>query len=405
MPTRVLEIDLSDGVEDLAGLAGYQRAYVAVRCHGRLMGIVTCAIRGGVLSAAELWKRVARDRELRGNISREAIAHRGLVPDASRPGGEPHTCSVVIPTRDRTLALRRCLDSLLRSEVLPGEIIVVDNVPSSDATARLAASYPVRYAREDRPGVSHARERGVREASADVILFCDDDVVVDRHWARRILRPFRDPSVGAVTGMVLPLELETEAQETFELSYGGYGRGSRERIFDGAHFPASRAGSVGTGGNMAFRRDLAQDLNLFDVALGGSGPVPGGEDVYALYRILTAGWRIVYTPDAIVWHSHPREREAMLSVLRGYGVSEMAFWLHCLVRHEDVGAARAAASYVGYRARQLLSSVRRNAGAIPSDLLLAEMEGFLAAPRAYVKSRQVERIAGSADAHNVAEGS
>ena len=83
------------------------------------------------------------------------------VPEA---GASAADVSVVVCTRDRPEALTRCLESLRSTRPRPREILVVDNAPTSDATHRLvAAMSDVRYVRESRPGLSIARNTGVRE--------------------------------------------------------------------------------------------------------------------------------------------------------------------------------------------------------------------------------------------------
>src|SRR5690348_9913012 len=92
------------------------------------------------------------------------------------------------------------------------EILVVDNAPSSDATRDLvSARYPrVNYVVEPRPGLDWARNRAISAASGEILAYTDDDVVVDPGWVRALARAFaEDPEAMAVTGLVVPFELET----------------------------------------------------------------------------------------------------------------------------------------------------------------------------------------------------
>ena len=78
---------------------------------------------------------------------------------------------------------------------------------------------------EPRPGLDHARNRAVIETTTDVLAFTDDDVVVDPGWSAAIARAFaEEPQLGALTGLVLPLQLATPAQQLFE-RLGGFGKG------------------------------------------------------------------------------------------------------------------------------------------------------------------------------------
>jgi glycosyltransferase involved in cell wall biosynthesis len=91
------------------------------------------------------------------------------------------------------VALKTCLQSLRNVSLQPHEIIVVDNDPSSNLTAPVTAQFPeVRYAAEPRPGLSAARNAGIRHASGEIIAFTDDDVSVHPAWTKAIVRAFQD---------------------------------------------------------------------------------------------------------------------------------------------------------------------------------------------------------------------
>ena len=256
---------------------------------------------------------------------------------ADPPSPVPTTVSVVVCTRDRTDDLRLCIESLLELESPAHEILIVDNAPGDDATARLCAEYPVTYICEPLPGQSRARNRGIIEAAGELVAFTDDDVVVDACWLNELGREFSHNLVMAVTGYVGPRELETTAQYLFEL-HGGFGRGFERREFDGAWLePAMAAGPAGAGANSIFRRSVFQEVGLFSEDLGPGTPARAADDNDAFYRILRGGYRIVFDPSRIVWHSHRRDEKGLEKVLLDYTVSSFAFVTRCLVRHRDWG--------------------------------------------------------------------
>lgn len=83
----------------------------------------------------------------------------------------------------------------------------------------------MRYVCEPLPGLDNARNRAALTAHGEIVAYTDDDVVVDVNWVRGLAEVFvLDVDVTAVTGLVLPLELETESQALFE-EYGGFSRG------------------------------------------------------------------------------------------------------------------------------------------------------------------------------------
>jgi glycosyltransferase involved in cell wall biosynthesis len=115
--------------------------------------------------------------------------------------------SVVGVTKDRPRELARLLASLARQTVRAGEVIVVDNGSGPEVAAAAAAfrdALPLRMVAEPARGIPAARNRGIREARGDLVLFIDDDCEADPDWVERLVRPFaRDPHIGAVGGEIL----------------------------------------------------------------------------------------------------------------------------------------------------------------------------------------------------------
>jgi glycosyltransferase involved in cell wall biosynthesis len=129
--------------------------------------------------------------------------------------------SIAICSKDRD----DWVDRLLRSlepfcAAGPGcpEVLVIDNASGHDRLREVCAARGwVRYAREPLVGLDFARNRALREARGEVIAFLDDDVVVDRNWFWALRRTWAEnPDAGCVTGLVLPMALDTEAQVLFE---------------------------------------------------------------------------------------------------------------------------------------------------------------------------------------------
>lgn len=388
--THVVDVDLSgDPLAWPAGTRPGHSLFVLLRWRGRPIGTVRLPP-GARLGASELWAAMPAD-------VRECLVEIALDDLLPPPAGAPvpprarPSCTVAICTRDRPEDLRRCLDSVCAVRAAASEVLVVDNAPSDGSTARLVEAYPVRYVREPQPGLNWARARAVREAKGEVILFTDDDVVIDGGWIEAMRAPFVDPRVGAVTGLVLPIELETDAQQLFE-DYGGFSRGFRRLEFEAPALPPSAAGRVGAGASMAFRRALAAELGFFETALDCGTPTKSGGDTYAFYCLLQRGLRIVYTPEALAWHRHRREMGPLRSTLRGYSTGVYAFLLRCVHDHGDTSAIRVGwAWFREHHLAELWRAVWRSERALPLDLVLAEIRGCLEAPYAYLLSRRSER--------------
>jgi glycosyltransferase involved in cell wall biosynthesis len=299
--------------------------------------------------------------------------------------------TVVVCTRDRTAHLAECLAALLELDYEGHEILVVDNAPKDDSTARLVQGMPVRYVCEPRPGLDVARNRGLRAARHDLIAFTDDDARVDRLWLRALSRAFADPEVAGVSGMVAPLELETRAQVLFERVYGGMGHGMQRRAIRRSALSAKEllwASGWGVGANMAFRRSLLERVGDFDPALDVGTPSGGCGDVEMFHRIVALGHTFVYEPDALVRHAHRRTEAELRRQLFDNGRGFGCYLLTCL-RRGTVGwravLAFCAREWIG---AWLLARLLRPNG-MPRNLVLVELAGALVSPFAYVSSRRL----------------
>lgn len=411
-PTRILDVDLADAIPAAWTTPGYTRALVLVRWRGRTLTALEFDCPDEVLRADDLATAVAADVRITRTLAGRAVRGwllGGDADDAAPPAAPSWT--VVVCTRDRPVDLRRCLRALVAlappAGAPVGEILVVDNASADDATARVVAEFaaavqpstqdagaariPVRYLREDRPGLNWARATGARAAAGEVVAYTDDDVVVDPQWLARLLEPFADSRVAAVTGLTMPLELETPAQWLFE-RYGGFVRGFERRVFDPVHFRPTAAGAAGAGANEAFRRSTLVGMGLFDAELDAGTVTLTGGDTYAVYRLLAAGHHVVYTPDAVVWHRHRRDREPLRRTLYGYSVGGFAYLTRCLVEHGDLSAVRTAAEWIRTDHLVLLARVLlRRQSALPADLVAAYWRGIVVGPWAYLRSRGRER--------------
>ena len=308
-PVRIVEIEVGQPLPDVSAFdektgQHYQRALCLIRLHTRPLGLMVLQLDEHGASADEYTPHVWR--KLGEKIS-EHLRQDGLPPvsglDASglSSSGIPICLeererfltnapfvSVIVPTHDRLERLQACLQSLLSLHYPNYEIIVVDNAPSTSASAdfiqQTYADVPqVRYIREDHPGSSWARNRGLMAAQGEIVAFTDDDVVIDRYWLVELVRSFsRANDVACVTGLVLPLELETPAQFWIE-EYGGFSRGLTRCIFDmrenhpkTALYPYT-AGRFGAGASMAFTAAFLRSVGGFDPALGVASFARGGE--------------------------------------------------------------------------------------------------------------------------------
>lgn len=236
--------------------------------------------------------------------------------------------SVVICTRNRPMYLRRCLESLRQQHCKPAEVIVVDNASVTDETRSVAEEFRVRYIREEIPGLDVARNTGARAARSSIVAYTDDDTQPDAYWVYRVCETFRNPTIAAMTGLVIAASLNTEAEIIFE-KFWPFNRGYLRRIFDADFFRGSLnigppVWKIGAGANMAFRKAIFQEVGYFDERLDvGAAGCSGDSELW--YRTLACGFAIEYNPMAIVYHSHrdsiPGLRSQLFSYMRGFTVA------------------------------------------------------------------------------------
>jgi GT2 family glycosyltransferase len=301
-----------------------------LRFHDRPVGFVMRELLSSYqIPSAELEQWIAE--EIGTKLLQEKIREE-LLPPVDSTGFAQLT--VAICTKDRPDNLNRLLQSLLplqQGEPDPCfEILVVDNAPSDDRTNDLVASFPsVRYTREPKAGLDFARNCALKDATGELLAFLDDDVVVDRQWLNGLMNAWAEnPDAAAFTGLVLPYELETDAQILFE-QRGGFRRGF-EKIRHGLQqadnplYPCG-AGIFGAGCNMAFRRQILLQLGGFDDALDTGKSLPGGGDLDIFYRVIRSGYPLVYEPQYLVYHQHRRELNQLRHQYWTWGLGLMAY--------------------------------------------------------------------------------
>jgi glycosyltransferase involved in cell wall biosynthesis len=391
VPILVSELELTSGIQSIEDLRTYASVRMLVRYRGQPVGWVELPVGRGRSKLSAEHIRAAITDQL--GVELMALVFGDAPGSARQVSPRLPTISVIICTRDRADQLEGCLDAVLTQDYPRYEVVVVDNASRTDETVRLTRSKPVRYVREETPGLNWARNRGIDEARHDIVAFVDDDARPDRGWLRTIGTAFASSDAAAVTGLVAPLELESTAQIRFELGYGGMGHGFARRIYRKADLSADGllwASGFGVGTNMAFRREIFASIGSFDTALDVGTPSGGGGDVEMFHRLVACGYTLVYEPAVLVWHLHRRAPTSLRRLLFNNGTSFGSYLLTC-ARNRSIGRSHIASFFVRrWLAFWLLDRLLHPAG-FPRHLVLIELLGTLVSPIAYLRTRARQR--------------
>jgi glycosyltransferase involved in cell wall biosynthesis len=332
-------------------------AHYCVLWHGSIpLGEVYLFL-GHVISPDDFWRKCLEavlpslTRYAEGDASKEtAISSMSPDPESIKSvcdkvldGLKPRSAadwpgvSVVICTRNRASQLANCLESLHHQYLRPAEIIVVDNGSDTDETQRVASAFGVRYLREEVRGLDVARNTGARAAISEVVAYTDDDTLPDPYWVYRISETFGDPAIAAMTGLVLAASLGTEAEVIFE-RFWPFNRGYLDKRYDEHFFRSSLESGppvweIGAGANMAFRKQIFDEVGFFDERLDvGAAGCSGDSELW--YRALACGFAIRYNPLAVVHHCHRNSmrglKRQLYSYMRGFTVA-------ILIQHQRFG--------------------------------------------------------------------
>jgi GT2 family glycosyltransferase len=204
------------------------------------------------------------------------------------------------------------------------EVLVVDN-NSTDSTRKTVesrikkGSRYIRYIFEGIQGKSYALNTGLREAHGEIIAIIDDDIIVRKDWLSSLVNECKsDTKLGVLGGRV---ELFNNKDKPLTI------RNSRTKTeliqskFNPSYIPI-------LGCNMAMKKEVFENVGLFDTQFGpGSKLNAIAEDVDFLYRASVKGYRIIYSPDVVVFHNHGRSTDSdVKAVTRGYLIGRGAFY-------------------------------------------------------------------------------
>ena len=232
----------------------------------------------------------------------------------------PPSMSVVISTRDRGHYLQTCLESLATQDCpVAFEVVVVDN-DSSDNTPQLVREFVerddrFRYIIEEKVGLSHAKNAGVRASVSSLIVFTDDDVVLDRRWLHSFAKCAERQSnpLFILGGPIHPIPHDLGRWPSWLPN-----EALRDLPFlDHRATRPLKPFEYLWGANIAAPARVFDELGPWDVELGRSGDLRGTyEDVELVDRVRSSGGTAFFCSDARLHHRVERSTVSPGYVLR-----------------------------------------------------------------------------------------
>lgn len=222
--------------------------------------------------------------------------------------------SVIICTYNRDKYIYNVLQSLAQNDFPTDqyEIVLVNNNCTDNTQsecARFKADYPqvvMREFVETNQGLSYARNRGIRESKGDILVYVDDDALVNKEYLQTYADFFAThPDIDAAGGPIIPkyetAEPDWMSHFTKNLITGYKYNGNQIKEFAQNDFPG--------GGNAGYRASVFEKVGLFNVDLGRKGDsLVGAEEKDIFDKMTSLGMRFFYLPTAILYHLIPEKK-------------------------------------------------------------------------------------------------
>jgi cellulose synthase/poly-beta-1,6-N-acetylglucosamine synthase-like glycosyltransferase len=200
--------------------------------------------------------------------------------------------SIIIPAYNAEKTIKQCLESIMNQDYADDyEVIVVDD-GSTDSTPRIVSEFSkVRLIRQKNAGPAFARNKGALGAKGEIILFTDSDCIPGPSWISEMLKPFSENNeVVGVKGSYKTRQKEIIArfvQLEYEDKYNYMLKSDYIDFID--------TYSAG------FKKTVFIEMNGYNTEF----PVACAEDIELSYRISSRGYKMVFNPNTIVYHTHP----------------------------------------------------------------------------------------------------
>ena len=244
-----------------------------------------------------------REREPKPSLAAaaEAFSKAPFSPESKWP-----KVSVVICSYNGSRTIRFCLEGVGQLRYPDYEVIVVDD-GSTDALPEIVREYPVKLVQSVNKGLSNARNLGLEAATGDIIVYLDDDACPTAYWLQYLVETFRSGKFAAVGGPNIAPPGDADIADAVAHSPGGPIQVLLSDT-EAEHIP---------GCNLAFLTRVLRSVGGFDPQFRIAG-----DDVDACWRLQAHGWRLGFSPAAVVWHKRRNSLRAYWRQQINYGKAE-----------------------------------------------------------------------------------
>lgn len=212
--------------------------------------------------------------------------------------------TVIIPVYNGERTIKSCVESVIKAKPNSKEIIVVDN-NSTDRTRHILNKIgKIKVRSEQKQGPAAARNRALKDAKGEFVIFVDADVVVKQDTFTELLKCIKKKQVAGVGGVPESSDKENLISMSQDIRLFGNSI-SDTKVKEVDHFPSMIA---------IYKMDILKKIGFYNESY-----FPSGEDVDLNYRIRKLGRKLLVNPSSRVYHNHPLTLKSLVKKWFNYG--------------------------------------------------------------------------------------
>ena len=207
--------------------------------------------------------------------------------------------SILISTRNRPQKIKNCIKFILKNYFKKFEIILIDQSTNSKTKkiVKKIKARKIRYLKLNNKGKSKALNLTLKKATEEIFAFTDDDCIVDKNWLKNIYQSFqKNKNIVGVFGKVLPYRPQLNKNKVCPCTF----LNNKKRVIS---MPCYHAKNIGFGNNMAFRRNIFEEIGGFKEWLGAGSITLLMHLALLCLRVLLKDHKILYNPKVKVYHN------------------------------------------------------------------------------------------------------